>query len=77
MVQVTTTSLNRGEISRIGNGPAGQRPGWDIVGVVEQEAARGTGPAVGSTVVELVNGGAWAERVAVPVDYIAPVPEGV
>ena len=77
VVRVTTTSLNRGEISRIGNGPAGQRPGWDIVGVVEQEAARGTGPAVGSTVVGLVNGGAWAERVAVPVDYIAPVPEGV
>jgi len=77
VVRLTTTSLNRGEISRIGNGPAGQLPGWDIVGIVEQAATRGDGPAVGSTVVGLVNGGAWAERVAVPVDYLAPVPEGV
>ncbi len=77
VVRLTTTSINRGEISGIGSGPAGQRPGWDIVGVVEQEAARGGGPAVGSTVVGLVNGGAWAERVAVPVDYLALIPEGV
>jgi len=77
VVRLTTTSINRGEVSRIGNGPPGQRPGWDVVGVVEQEAARGGGPAFGSSVVGLLNGGAWAERVAVPVDYLAVIPEGV
>jgi NADPH2:quinone reductase len=77
IVRVLATSLNRGEIAHIENGPVGQRPGWDVVGVVERAPERGGGPTVGSTVVGLVSGGAWAERVAVPVDYLAVVPDGV
>jgi NADPH2:quinone reductase len=77
VVRVTATSLNRGEVVRAKNAPACQQVGWDVVGVVERPAEGGGGPAAGTTVVGLVSNGAWAERVAVPVDYLAPVPDGV
>jgi NADPH:quinone reductase len=77
VVRMTATSLNRGEIARCVSGPAGARPGWDVVGIVERAPKRGDGPPVGSTVVGYVDSGAWAELVAVPADRLAVVPEGV
>jgi NADPH2:quinone reductase len=77
VVRMTATSLNRGEIARCLSGPAGARPGWDVVGIVERAPERGGGPPVGSTVVAFVDSGAWAELVAVPADRLAVVPEGV
>jgi NADPH2:quinone reductase len=77
LVRVSATSLNRGEIARIRNAPAGQQIGWDVVGVIERPAERGAGPPAGTTVLGLVDSGAWAELAAVPVDYLAPVPDGV
>jgi len=77
VIRMLATSLNRGEIVRCVNSPAGWSPGWDVVGVVEREAERGGGPPAGSTVVGVVDSGAWAERVAVPADVLAVVPHGV
>jgi NADPH:quinone reductase len=76
VIRMVATSLNRGEIMRCTSSPAGWLPGWDVVGVVERAAERG-GPPVGSTVVGVVDSGAWAERVAVPVEVLAVVPDGV
>jgi NADPH:quinone reductase len=77
LVRVSATSLNRGEIARVRNAPAGQQIGWDVVGVIERPAERGDGPPAGTTVLGLVDTAAWAELAAVPVDHLAPVPDGV
>lgn len=77
LVRVLATSLNRGEVSRAKQSEAGQHLGWDVVGLVEREAAASGGPPLGSTVVGLVDSGAWAERVALAVEHLAVVPAAV
>lgn len=77
-VRVTAISLNRGEVKRATTAlPPGARPGWDFAGVVEEAAKQGGGPPAGSRVVGLLLKGAWAERVRVPVDSLAVLPDGV
>jgi NADPH:quinone reductase len=76
LVRVAAISLNLGEV-RAAMARDGWRPGWDLAGTVEQAAADGSGPAVGTRVVGLVGRGAWAEQVAVPADALAALPEGV
>lgn len=77
LVRVKTISLNRGEVRPISPREAGWRPGWDLAGIVEQEAADGSGPRAGSRVVGLVPSGAWAEVVAVPTTRLSEIPESV
>src|SRR4051812_42812150 len=76
VVQQQATSLNRGEIRRLATRTEGTIPGWDVAGVVVRAAQRG-GPPEGARVVGFVNEGAWAERVAVPVDRLAELPDEV
>src|SRR6202022_4818535 len=63
-VRVTAISLNRGETRRaLQVAEPGWRPGWDFAGVVETEAADGSGPKSGTRVVGMLPSGAWAARV--------------
>src|SRR5213082_2083575 len=77
-VRVTAISLNRGETRRaLQVAEPGWRPGWDFAGVVESEAADGTGPKPGTRVVGLLPSGAWAERVNCRSHAVAALPDAV
>ena len=78
LVEAQHVSLNRGDLNdaRSGRVPAGDVLGSDVAGVVVRAAADGHGPAVGTRVVALTPG-AFARRVAVDVDALAEVPDGV
>ncbi len=75
LVAVAATSVNRGELWRLGSAAEGWRPGWDFAGTVVEAAAEG--PAVGARVVGIAVDKAWAERVAVPAGWLAELPDGV
>jgi NADPH:quinone reductase-like Zn-dependent oxidoreductase len=77
VIAVAAAGINRGELALLAARPAGWRPGQDIAGTVLAAAADGSGPAVGARVAGLVEGGGWAERVAVPVGSLAELPNGV
>ncbi|KRB21762.1 oxidoreductase [Mesorhizobium sp. Root695] len=77
LVSVRATSLNRGELRLLATRSNGWIPGQDIVGIVERAAADGSGPAVGARVAALVDQAGWAERVAVPTDRLAVLPDDV
>jgi NADPH2:quinone reductase len=77
-VRVSAISLNRGETRRaLTQAEPGWRPGWDFAGVVETEAADGSGPKPGTRVVGLLPSGAWAERVNCRSHAVAALPDGV
>jgi NADPH:quinone reductase len=77
LVEVTAYSINRGELSLIGQRPDGWTPGQDVAGTVAAAAADGTGPKAGSRVVGIADWGGWSERVPVPSHRIAVLPEAV
>jgi NADPH:quinone reductase-like Zn-dependent oxidoreductase len=70
LVEAQHGSLNRADLDQ----PAGAVLGRDVAGVVRKTTAGG--PPVGTRVVGLARG-AFAQRVAVDVDALAEVPEGV
>src|SRR6266851_4257072 len=77
-VRVTAISLNRGETRRaLLVAEPGWRPGWDFAGVVETEAADGSGPKPGTRIVGLLPSGAWAERVNCRSHAVAALPDAV
>jgi NADPH2:quinone reductase len=84
LVAVHAISLNRGEVRRLATHQPGTVTGWDLAGVVQTAATDGSGPPAGTRVVGMVdpNGvgtgtGAWAQRAAVPTEWIAPLPDDV
>jgi NADPH:quinone reductase len=77
VIRVTATSLNDGEFRFVlAAAPEGAVLGWDAAGIVEQAAADGSGPAVGTPVVTLGPDGAWAQLRAVNTDLLGAVPTG-
>lgn len=78
VIRVEAVSLNQGEVRHaLTEASAGWIPGWDFAGIVEREAADGTGPKAGDKVVGFREEGAWQERVAVPARALAVLPENV
>lgn len=77
LVEVDAFSINRGETLLLEQPRAGWRPGKDVAGIVVQAAAGGDGPGVGTRVVGHPPSGGWAQRVAVPVAAVAPLPAEV
>lgn len=78
LVAVSHASLNRGDLNDAKSGrlAPGAVLGSDAAGVVVEAATDGTGPPVGTRVVALT-AGAFAERCAVDVTALAPVPPAV
>jgi NADPH2:quinone reductase len=78
VIGIEAYSINRGEL-RLLQGPErpGWRPGADVAGRVLRAAADGSGPPEGARVVGHAPHGGWAERVAVPSDAVAVLPDGV
>ncbi len=82
LVDVTATAVNRADLlQRQGfyNPPPGASPypGLECSGVISALGAGVAGWAVGDQVCALLSGGGYAERVAVPVGQLLPVPAGV
>jgi NADPH2:quinone reductase len=77
LVEVHAVSLNRGESHRLTAAAAGWRPGWDLAGVLREQARDGSGPAAGTRVVGWLPQGAWSELASVPTDRLASLPDEV
>ena len=82
LVDVAATALNRADLlQRQGfyNPPAGasRYPGLECSGVISALGEGVAGWAVGDQVCALLSGGGYAERVAVPVGQLLPVPTGL
>lgn len=76
LVEQHATSINRGEVRRLPQRAPGFVTGWDVAGTVAAPARSG-GPPQGARVTGIVRQGAWAERVAVPLDAIAEIPDAL
>ncbi len=77
LVEVRASSVNRGELALLGSRDDGWRPGQDVAGVVIEAAGDRGGPSAGSRVVALVEGAAWSQRVAVPLERLATIDDKV
>ena len=78
LVEARHLALNYGDLNGARNRPDGFVPGWDASGIVIRPAAGGGGPAEGARVVTTMSTqGGWAERRAVDLDELAPVPDDI
>ncbi|NIZ92879.1 NAD(P)H-quinone oxidoreductase [Kineococcus rubinsiae] len=82
LVDVAAAGVNRADLSqREGHYPpppgAPEHPGLEVSGWVSALGEGVTGWSVGEPVCALLAGGGYAEKVAVPVGQLLPVPEGV
>jgi len=78
LIQIAGISLNRGEVAfRAPAAPEGSVLGWDASGIVVAPAVDGSGPATGTPVLTVdEGGGGWAELRGVDTAYLTLVPDG-
>jgi NADPH2:quinone reductase len=78
VVEVHHASLNHGDLNDAVSGRVapGRVLGSDVAGVVVRGSDDGSGPGVGKRVVALAEG-AFAERVAIPSQSVAEIPDGL
>ena len=76
LVEVRAFAVNRGELTLVATRDE-WIPGQDVAGVVVRRAADGSGPEEGTRVAGLAEWHGWAERVPVPTNRIAVLPDGV
>jgi NADPH:quinone reductase-like Zn-dependent oxidoreductase len=76
LVEVRAFAVNRGELALVATRDE-WIPGQDVAGVVVRRAADGSGPQEGARVAGLAEWHGWAERVPVPTNRIAVLPDGV
>jgi NADPH:quinone reductase len=75
LLDMEAASVNRGEIRTAARQPPGTVIGWDVAGTVAALGEGVTSFDVGERVVALSpGGGSFAERVAVPAEWAAPLP---
>ncbi|RFS86850.1 NAD(P)H-quinone oxidoreductase [Actinomadura spongiicola] len=82
LIDVVASAVNRADVmQRRGLYPppdgAPPYPGLEVSGRVAELGPEVTGLRVGDEVCALLNGGGYAERVAVPASQVLPVPRGV
>ena len=82
VVEVVASAVNRADVmQRKGHYPpppgASEVPGLECSGRIVELGSGVTGWSVGDEVCALLSGGGYAERVAVPVGQLLPVPAGV
>ncbi|WP_394837705.1 hypothetical protein LVJ94_12410 [Pendulispora rubella] len=77
LVSVVAFGLDRDDVDRLCQQTESWIPGRGVAGLVLQAAADGSGPPRGARVVGLVDGGAWAERAAIPTAALTVVPPEV
>ena len=82
VIDVAAAGVNRADVmQRLGFYPpptgASPLPGLEVSGTVAEVAEGVSGIAVGDEVCALIDGGGYAEAVAVPSTQVLPVPKGV
>src|SRR4051812_50114786 len=76
LIDVRAYAVNRGELSLLEQRADGWQPGQDLADVVAQAAADGSGPAAGTPVVGVADGGGAAQRATAPTHPPAARPGG-
>ncbi|MEV6588712.1 zinc-binding dehydrogenase [Streptomyces acidicola] len=79
LVQVSASTVARGDLNTARLSPPGSPVGLDVVGTVVVPAADGSGPEEGARVMGYTGAraGGWAEQVALDSSLVVPIPDAL
>ncbi|MET7334768.1 hypothetical protein [Nonomuraea sp. NPDC005650] len=79
LVQVSASTVSRGDLNKVRLSPPGSPVGLDVVGTVIEPAADGSGPKAGTRVMgyTATRSGGWAERALVDSSLAVPIPDAL